>query len=97
MKTDPYGSVEQLSGSDPRPMSRPGKQRSIERRVRRVATRLNLHLMIVDKPDQQVRAHGGYMLREPITMRIIFGNKDYPYCADIDEIEAFLDVHQETS
>jgi hypothetical protein len=37
------------------------------------------------------------MLREAETMRIIFGNKDYPYCADIDEIEAFLDVHQETS
>jgi len=78
-------------------MSRPGKQRSVERRVRRVATRLNLHLMIADKPDQLVRAHGGYMLREPITMRIIFGNKDYPYCADIDEIEAFLEALQETS
>ena len=78
-------------------MSRPGKQRSIERRVRRVATRLGLHLMIVDKPDMHVRAHGGYMLREAETMIIIFGNKDYPYCADIDEIEAFLDAHQETS
>jgi hypothetical protein len=75
-------------------MSRPGKQRSIERRVRRVATRLGLHLMIADKPDKHVRAHGGYMLREAETMRIIFGNKDYPYSADIDEIEAFLDLHQ---
>ena len=55
-------------------MSRPGKQRSIERRVRRVATRLGLHLMIVDKPDMHVRAHGGYMLREAETMIIIFGN-----------------------
>ena len=78
-------------------MSRPGNQRSIERRVRRVATRLGLHLMIVDKPDKHVRAHGGYMLREAETMRIICGNKDYPYCADIDEIEAFLDALQETS
>ncbi|MDR3525339.1 MAG: hypothetical protein P4L66_14710 [Acetobacteraceae bacterium] len=78
-------------------MSRPGGERSIERRVRRVATRLGLHLMIADKPDAQVRAHGGYMLREPITMRIIFGNKDYPYCADIEEIEAFLEARQETA
>ncbi len=95
--TSPPSRREQLSGSDPEPMSRPGKQRSIERRVRRVATRLNLHLMIVDKPDALVRAHGGYMLREPGTMRIIFGNKDYPYCADIDEVEAFLEVYKETS
>jgi hypothetical protein len=29
-------------------MSRPGNKRSIERRVRRVATRLGLHLMIAD-------------------------------------------------
>jgi len=78
-------------------MSRPGRERSIERRVRRVATRLGLHLMIAAKPDAQVRAHGGYMLRVGETMRIIFGNKDYPYCADIDEIEAFLNVYQETA
>ena len=78
-------------------MSRPGGERSIERRVRRVATRLGLHLMIADKPDQLVRAHGGYMLREAETMRIICGNKDYPYCADIDEIEAFLEGLQRTS
>ncbi len=77
-------------------MSRPGKERSIERRVRRVAPRLNLHLMIADKPDAQARAHGGYMLREAETMKIIFGNKDYLYCADIDEVEAFLDAQQET-
>ncbi len=78
-------------------MSRPGKERSIERRVRRVATRLGLHLMIAAKPDNNVRAHGGYMLREAETMTIIFGNKLYHYSADIDEIEAFLDVHQEAS
>ena len=75
-------------------MSRPGNTRSIERRVRRVATRLGLHLMIAAKPDQHVRAHGGYMLREAETMLIIFGNKGYPYCADIEEIEGFLDVYQ---
>jgi hypothetical protein len=78
-------------------MSRPGNKRSIERRVRRVATRLGLHLMIVDKPDNHVRAHGGYMLREGETMRIIFGNKEYPYCADIEEVEVFLEAYQETT
>lgn len=77
-------------------MSRPGGKRSVERRVRRVATRLGLHLMIVDKPDKHVRAYGGYMLRDGETMRIIFGDKDYPYCADIDEIDAFLEAYQAT-
>ena len=75
-------------------MSRSGNTRSIERRVRRVATRLGLHLMIVQKPDNRVRAHGGYMLRDGQSMRILFGDKDYPYCADIDEVEAFLDAYQ---
>lgn len=78
-------------------MPRADSKRSVERRVRRVATRLGLHLMIVDKPDKQVRAHGGYMLRDAETMCIIFGNKDYPYCADIDEVTDFLDAHRETS
>jgi hypothetical protein len=53
--------------------------------------------MIVDKPDNHVRAHGGYMLREGETMRIIFGNKEYPYCADIEEVEVFLEAYQETA
>ena len=75
-------------------MSRSGNTRSIERRVRRVATRLGLHLMIVQKPDNRVRAHGGYMLRDGQTMRILLGDKEYPYCADIDEVEAFLDAYQ---
>ena len=70
------------------------RDRLLERRVRRVATRLGLHLMIVQKPDNRVRAHGGYMLRDGQTMRILLGDKDYPYCADIDEVEAFLDAYQ---
>jgi hypothetical protein len=73
-------------------MSRAGNTRSIERRVRRVATRLNIHLMIAAKPDARVRAHGGYMLRGADTMLILLGDKDYPYSADIDEVEAFLDA-----
>ncbi len=73
-------------------MSRAGNTRSIERRVRRLATRLNIHLMIAPKTDPRVRAHGGYMLRDAETMLILLGDKDYPYCADIDEVEAFLEA-----
>jgi hypothetical protein len=73
-------------------MSRADIPRSVERRVRRLATRLNVHLMIATKRDPRVLAHGGYMLRDAQTMLIIFGDKDYPYCADIDEVEAFLEA-----
>jgi hypothetical protein len=71
-------------------MARKDLQPSIERRVRRVATRLNLHLMIAQKPDKRVLAHGGYMLRDAATMAIVFGDKDYPFSADIDEVDDFL-------
>ena len=52
---------------------------------------LGLHLMTALKPDKQVLAHGGYMLRDGKTMTYIYGDKDYLFSADIDEIEAFLD------
>jgi hypothetical protein len=64
---------------------------SVERRVRRVSTRLGLHLMICQKPDKQVLAHGGYMLRDGATMKIVFGDKDYPFSATLDEVEEYLD------
>ncbi len=76
-------------------MSRASIPRSIERRVRRVATRLGLHLMIAAKPDKRVLAHGGYMLRDGQTMQILLGDKVYPYCASIDEVEAFLEAREE--
>ena len=71
-------------------MSRSGNTRAIERRVRRVATRLGLHLMIVSKPDKRVLAHGGYMLRDDDTKEIVFGNTGYDFSATLDEVEAFL-------
>lgn len=63
---------------------------SRERRARRLATRANLHLMICQKPDKRVLAHGGYMLRDAGTMKIVFGDRDYPFSANLDEIEDFL-------
>jgi hypothetical protein len=72
-------------------MSRKNATPSRERRVRRLCTRLGLHFMISQKPDKQVLAHGGYMLRDAVTMKIVFGDADYPFSADIDEIEVFLD------
>jgi len=71
-------------------MSRKTAPPSIERRVRRIATRLNLHLMIAQKPDKRVLAHGGYMLRDGATMAIVLGDADYPFCADLDQVLEYL-------
>lgn len=72
-------------------MSRRDAINSVERRVRRLATRLGLHLMTCQKPDKRVLAHGGYMLRDGKTMKIVFGDKEYLFSADIDEVEAHLE------
>jgi hypothetical protein len=76
-------------------MSRKAATPSRERRVKRLCARLGLHFMTAQKPDKQVLAHGGYMLRDGKTMTIVFGDKDYLFSADIDEIETFLDVQVE--
>lgn len=72
-------------------MSRRDSLVAIERRIRRLVVRRGWHMMKVEKPDKRVLAHGGYMLRDPGTHAIVFGDRDYPYCADLDDIEAFLD------
>jgi hypothetical protein len=71
-------------------MSRKNALPSLERRVRRLAARLDLDMLKMQKPDKRVLAHGGYMLRDPKTFKIVFGEAGYPYSADLDEIEAFL-------
>ncbi|MCA3629787.1 MAG: hypothetical protein IOC35_05625 [Methylobacterium sp.] len=72
-------------------MSRKEAIASRERRAKRLAIRYNLHVMICQKPDKRVLAHGGYMLRDGETMKIVFGDRDYPFSASLDEIEAWLD------
>jgi hypothetical protein len=73
-------------------MSRKTATPSRERRARRLATRLGLHLMTAQKPDKLVQAHGGYMLRDGATMKIVFGDAEYLFSADIDEVESYLDA-----
>jgi hypothetical protein len=73
-------------------MSRKEATSSRERRIKRICARVGLHLMTAQKPDKQVQAHGGYMLRDAATMRIVFGDKDYLFSADIDEVEEYLDA-----
>lgn len=65
---------------------------SIERRVKRVARRYGVSLMKHEKPFGKVAQHGGYMLRDDDTRKIVFGNNGYEYSATLDEVEAFLDA-----
>jgi hypothetical protein len=64
---------------------------SRERRAKRACVRHNLHLMMPQKPDKKVLAHGGYMLRDGATMKIVLGDKDYLFSASMDEVEAYID------
>ncbi len=73
-------------------MSRKAATPSRERRIKRLCARLGLHFMTAQKPDKQVLAHGGHMLRDGKTMKIVLGDKDYLFSADLDDIEAFLDA-----
>ena len=73
-------------------MSYKASTSSRERRVKRLCTRLGLHLMTAQKPDRQVAAHGGYMLRNAETMTIVLGDQGYLFSSDLDEVEAYLDA-----
>jgi hypothetical protein len=64
---------------------------AVERRIRRIAVRHGLHILKPQKPDPRVVKHGGYMLRDVETAKIVFGNEPYPFAADIEEIEAYLE------
>jgi len=71
--------------------SRAGSQTALERRARRLAQRRGLSLLIAQKRNPKIEAHGGYMLRDDATLAIAFGNASYDFSADLDEIEAWLE------
>jgi hypothetical protein len=72
-------------------MSRKDSTAALERRVRRIAVRHGLHILKPQKPDARVLQHGGYMLREVESAKIVFGEQPYAFSADLDEIEAYLE------
>jgi hypothetical protein len=71
-------------------MSNRDKLAAVERRLRRLLVRRGWHLMKADKPDKRVRTHGGYMIRDPESHQIVFGDKGYLYSADLEDIKAYL-------
>jgi hypothetical protein len=73
-------------------MSLKNSDPSRERRAKRACVRLGLHLMMPQKPDKKVLEHGGYMLRDAATMKIVLGDKPYLFAASMDEVEAYIDA-----
>ena len=69
---------------------------SQERRVKRLGYRYGVLLMRCDKPFGKVLQHGGYMLKDEETRKIVFGNNGYDYSATLDEVEAFLEAQPKT-
>ena len=63
---------------------------ALERRIRRLAQRRGWSMLIAQKRNPKIEAHGGYMLRDDETFEIVFGNKGYDFSASLEEVEAFL-------
>lgn len=70
--------------------SRAASQTAVERRIRRLARRRGLSLLVAQKRTPRIDQHGGYMLRDDESFAIVFGNAGYDFSADLDEIEAWL-------
>jgi hypothetical protein len=75
--------------------SRAHTNAAVERRIRRLAQRRGLSMLIAQKRNAKIEAHGGYMLRSDETFEIVFGNKSYEFSASLEEIEAFLEAADE--
>ena len=74
-------------------MSYRDRDESRLRRIKRFAIRYGVHVMTCQKPDKRVLAHGGYMLRDEATMKIIYGDAEYLFSASLDEIEEWLEAN----
>ncbi len=61
-----------------------------ERRVRRLGRPFGVSLLVAQKRNPKIEAHGGYMLRDDDSFEIVFGNKNYEFSASLEEVEEFL-------
>lgn len=75
--------------------SRAHTQTAIERRVRRMGRPFGVSLLVAQKRNPKIDAHGGYMLRDDESFDIVFGNTSYEFSASLEEIEAWLDAAEE--
>lgn len=67
---------------------------SVERRVKRRLAKYLIDLLTAQKPTSQVKARGGYKLRDARSGQIVFGEKGYEFSATLEDIEAWLDEEE---
>jgi hypothetical protein len=67
---------------------------STERRTKRRLAKYLIDLLKAQKPTPQVKARGGYKLRDARSGKIVFGDKGYEFSATLDDIEAWLDEEE---
>jgi hypothetical protein len=67
---------------------------SSERRTKRRLAKYLVDLLKAQKPSPQVKAHGGYKLRDARSGKIVFGDKGYEFSATLEDIEAWLDEEE---
>ena len=67
---------------------------SVERRLKRRLAKYLVDLLKAQRPTPQVKAHGGYKLRDARSGKIIFGEQGYEFSATIEDIEAWLDAEE---
>ena len=65
-----------------------------ERRIKRRLGKYLLDLLKAQKPTPQVKAHGGYKLRDARSGKIVFGDKGYEFSATLEDIEVWLDEEE---
>lgn len=70
--------------------SRANTLAAMERRVRRLGRPFGVSLLVAQKRNPKIDAHGGYMLRDDETFEIVFGNAGYEFSASLEDVEAFL-------
>lgn len=73
---------------------RKDSDQSVERRVKRRLGKYLLDLLKAQRPTPQVKAHGGYKLRDARSGKIVFGDKGYEFSATLEDIEAWLDEEE---
>ena len=73
---------------------RKDSEQSVERRIKRRLGKYLLDLLKAQKPTSQVKAHGGYKLRDARSGKIVFGEKGYEFSATLEDIEAWLDEEE---
>ncbi len=70
--------------------SRAGSEAARLRRLKRLAGRHGLAVLVASKPSSKVPG-GGYMLTEDASRKVLLGDQPLPYSASLDQIEEHLD------